>query len=224
MSFTLTSVKHFFRHQKGVSSVEFTLTIAFFLAVLFAIFELGRITIASAYWDYAVAEVVRQTRNTLITTQNNPLGYADEVRKKLINEYHWAQNSGWLGAFPLKLDQNSIKVKVNYSASLKDLVASADNNFRYINNRIDEPCAEFEQDDEGNEIKDAKGHRVCLKFKDDVFHDAAIARYEVTLNPISYRYDNFIAKRLNHLIRHLFKRQFFVVQEHQRAQFKDNWK
>ena len=86
-------MKKFLSNKKGVSTVEFALTVAFYFFVVCLILEFCRISITTAYWDLAITESVREAKNQAaagndyktafekalqnqkITQDNSPIGY-----------------------------------------------------------------------------------------------------------------------------------------------------
>ncbi|MDP8079605.1 TadE/TadG family type IV pilus assembly protein [Phocoenobacter skyensis] len=106
---------NFFTNKKGVSSVEFTLTIGFFFTVVFLIFEFGRIALLSAYWDLTISEGIRLTRS-----QPAPDGdYAKLLKKELIKQHQLREGHNMALFVPENI---SIDVKVNYADSIDDLI------------------------------------------------------------------------------------------------------
>ncbi|WP_424405646.1 TadE/TadG family type IV pilus assembly protein [Pasteurella sp. PK-2025] len=57
-------MKRFISNKKGVSTIEFGLTVGIYFFVVMMIFEFCRLAIATTYWDLAIAESVRITKNT----------------------------------------------------------------------------------------------------------------------------------------------------------------
>ncbi|MFQ1048308.1 TadE/TadG family type IV pilus assembly protein [Avibacterium paragallinarum] len=81
----------FFKQKAGAATVEFTLTIVIFLAVLGSFLELARLSILSAYIDSSTVLAVREVKNT--EGVNN---YGSEVERKLNTEqrdWNWLNNS-----------------------------------------------------------------------------------------------------------------------------------
>lgn len=95
-------MKKFLSDKKGVSTVEFALTVAFYFFVVCLILEFCRISITTAYWDLAITESVREAKNQAaagndyktafekalqnqkITQDNSPMGYLALSSKKYL--------------------------------------------------------------------------------------------------------------------------------------------
>ncbi|MDG6882634.1 Uncharacterised protein [Phocoenobacter uteri] len=121
MSKFFQKLKQFVNHKKGVSSIEFTLTIGIFFTVLFILLEFGRIALLSAYWDLAIAEGVRLTKN-----QQAPNGdYATLLKQELIKQHQLRENGGMALFMP---ENVSIKVDVKYADSIDNLVKGVEGN------------------------------------------------------------------------------------------------
>ena len=56
-------MKKFLSNKKGVSTVEFALTVAFYFFVVCLILEFCRVAITSSYWDLAITESTRIAKN-----------------------------------------------------------------------------------------------------------------------------------------------------------------
>ncbi|MBR0573538.1 MULTISPECIES: TadE family protein [Pasteurellaceae] len=124
-------IKQFVNHKEGVSSIEFTLTIGIFLTVLFVLFEFGRIALLSAYWDLAIAEGVRLTKN-----QKEPSGdYATLLKKEITKQYQ--SRSGNDMAF-LVPDNPSLSVDVKYADSIDNLVKGIEGNVDGFRKAVDD--------------------------------------------------------------------------------------
>ncbi|MDP8170829.1 pilus assembly protein [Pasteurella skyensis] len=115
MNKLLQKLNHLFTNKKGVSSVEFTLTVGFFFTVVFLIFEFGRIALLSAYWDLAVSEGIRLTKS-----QPAPNGdYAKLLKQELIKQHQLREGNNMALFMP---ENVSIDVTVNYADSIDDLI------------------------------------------------------------------------------------------------------
>ncbi|WP_443091757.1 TadE/TadG family type IV pilus assembly protein [Basfia succiniciproducens] len=101
--------------RKGVSSLEFTLTVGLFFMVVFMILELARLTLFTSYWDYLLTESVRITKNQ--RAENND--YASLFRT-VLEQQHQQQNNAVLAFFDVR--DEKIDVKVEYAESVDDLV------------------------------------------------------------------------------------------------------
>ncbi|WP_132690904.1 TadE/TadG family type IV pilus assembly protein [Volucribacter psittacicida] len=115
------TLNHFWKNKKGVSSIEFTLTIGVFLFVVFLILELARIVLLSAYWDLAIAEGVRITKNQKAVNGN----YEELFKKNLIEQRNKYEN--YTLAYLAESSDSKIEVKVEYADTLNDLI---NGNFR----------------------------------------------------------------------------------------------
>lgn len=111
-------INAFIRNKKGATTVEFALTIALFLAVIFAFFELARLSVLSAYMDLTLSQSVKATKNSRVSGAD----YEEAFRKHLTATLNHIQeeNKGW------KLlnmnNTNLIHFEVKYAESVSDLV------------------------------------------------------------------------------------------------------
>lgn len=93
------SLKQFLRNIQGVSSVEFALTVPFFILLLSMVFELARISLLSAYLDFALSEASREAKNRYLGSGD----YQQIFEKKLESEKIWQfLNAG--GTFQIQTD------------------------------------------------------------------------------------------------------------------------
>ncbi|MDU7785205.1 MAG: pilus assembly protein [Aggregatibacter aphrophilus] len=121
-------MKKFLQNKKGVSTVEFALTVAFYFFVVCLILEFCRVTITAAYWDLAITESVRIAKNK--SAEGND--YATEFEKALKQQIVYQENStiGYLA----RLDKNGgYKIDVKYVDCDKGnpcIQALLDNKFR----------------------------------------------------------------------------------------------
>lgn len=59
----MNGIRRFIRNKQGVGTIEFALTVPFFLLLLSMVFELARISLLSAYLDFALSEASREAKN-----------------------------------------------------------------------------------------------------------------------------------------------------------------
>lgn len=112
----MKKLQKFLLNRKGVSTIEFALTIGLFLIVLFMIFEFGRITLLSAYWDLAITDSVRITKNQPADNGD----YAKLFHDTLIKQHKKLVSPTVAGLFAV---QNiDINVNVKYAKSVDDLI------------------------------------------------------------------------------------------------------
>ncbi len=114
----LKKIYQFKYSQKGVVSVEFGLTIAAYVFVIFMIFEMGRIAITNAYWDLAITEAVRFTKNKNLHTSDGD--YAQVLKQQIIQQYNGYSNGTVMGIFAAKLRQP--EVAVDYAKDMQGLL------------------------------------------------------------------------------------------------------
>ncbi|MGR3808761.1 TadE/TadG family type IV pilus assembly protein [Pasteurella testudinis] len=95
----MKNLRRFIRNAKGVSTVEFALTIPFFILLLSMIFELARISLLSAYLDYALSEAAREAKNRYIRGGD----YQQIFTNKLEQEKTW-QFLNFGGSFDIKTE------------------------------------------------------------------------------------------------------------------------
>lgn len=120
------NIRAFIKNKGAVASVEFTLTIGIFFLAFFMILEFGRMAITSAYWDLAVAEGVRETKNSNL--HNTGSNYSQALKQRLEQSYAKSHNSV-MGLFAV--DHPKINVCVDYANSIGGM----------INNLSKNPCA-----------------------------------------------------------------------------------
>ncbi len=197
----MNKFKQFLSQQKGISSIEFTLTIGFFIGVLFLIFEVGRITLASAYWDLAVAESIRETKNDFaIQSAHSPYSYQHSLQVRLQQRYESIAHQGWLSFIPIHIKPNDILVNIYFIHSYQQLAKDVATNFTHV---ADDAC-------------------LAQNSKTPCYKNAAIAYYEVSLHFSYLNAKMPFAPYINRFLKQIFQRQFFVVQEHERSQFQES--
>ncbi|MDG2943688.1 TadE/TadG family type IV pilus assembly protein [Exercitatus varius] len=111
----MNKIKQLLFCRKGVSTIEFTLTVGIFFMVVFMILELARLTLFTAYWDYLLTESVRITKNQ--RAENND--YA-ALFKRILTEQHRQQGNPVLALFEVR--DEKVEAKVEYAESVDDLV------------------------------------------------------------------------------------------------------
>lgn len=182
-------MKEFLSNSKGTSTVEFALTIAFYLFIVMFIFEFCRLAIATAYWDLAITESVRIAKNEQASASN----YEDAFRKALKQQkkFHDESTMGYLAL----LEKNDFEVKVEYVDCAKEVEC--------IQNLLAEKFRQPQKNSEG-EIISPDGRL------------ATLARYSLTYE---YKFVIpllFIPKSWSETI---LNREFVVVQEFERSRF-----
>ena len=100
----------FIHNIKGVSTIEFALTIPIFILLLSMIFELARISLLSAYLDFALSESSREAKNRYLGSCDYQQIFADKLEKEKIWQF---LNSG--GTF---------KISTKYTDNLDTLLAN----------------------------------------------------------------------------------------------------
>ncbi|QLB12348.1 tight adherence protein E [Bisgaardia hudsonensis] len=114
----MKKLKHFLTNKRGVSTIEFALTVGIFFFVLFSIFELGRIALLSAYWDLAITESVRLTKNHRAADGN----YQKAFENILLAEHKKLASPLVMGLFAL--ENITVKVDLKYAESIEDLISN----------------------------------------------------------------------------------------------------
>ncbi|VEJ10194.1 TadE/TadG family type IV pilus assembly protein [Actinobacillus delphinicola] len=137
----LQRISQFKRQQKGVASIEFGLTIGVYLLVIFMIFEMGRIAITNAYWDLAVTEAVRITKNQDLRSSGGD--YAQVLKQQIVRQYNRYSDSTVMGIFAAKLQPPA--VTVNYADNMQDLLKAVANpkGQGFTNNSRNAPLARY---------------------------------------------------------------------------------
>lgn len=103
-------LKRFFKNEQGVAAVEFSLTIAFFIAMVLLIVELSRMAILSAALDLTVAGSVKQTKNIKSTD------YFSEVESRFKEQ---------LGVWDFLDKSNGFVIEVEYAANAAALIKNS---------------------------------------------------------------------------------------------------
>ncbi|TCP94661.1 tight adherence protein E [Cricetibacter osteomyelitidis] len=101
-------MKKFLSNTKGVSTVEFSLTIAIYLFVVVLILEFCRLAITTAYWDLAITESVRIARSQQALEGNYENAFQEALKKQLV-----MQEKSPIGYLAAKA-KNGPKVEVKY--------------------------------------------------------------------------------------------------------------
>ncbi|MFU2059826.1 TadE/TadG family type IV pilus assembly protein [Avibacterium volantium] len=118
-------LKPFLTNKKGVSTVEFSLTIVIFLVIVGSLFELARLSILSAYVDSSSMLAIREVKNT-----ENISNYATRVQEKLNSEqqdWNWLNNSSFSVSVKYYGDKN--KTGANNSDVIQNIInGNGDNN------------------------------------------------------------------------------------------------
>ncbi|MDA5608328.1 TadE/TadG family type IV pilus assembly protein [Pasteurella multocida] len=182
-------MKKFLSNIKGTSSVEFALTIAFYLFVVMFIFEFCRLAVATAYWDLAITESVRIAKNEQAISGN----YEEAFRKALTKQkkFHDESTIGYLAL----LEDNKFDVKVQY--------VDCDKETECIKNLLLNKFRQPQKNHKG-ELISPTGSR------------ATLAQYSLTYKykfmvPLVFIPESWSQVVLN--------REFVVVQEFERSQF-----
>lgn len=101
-------MKKFLLNKKGVSTVEFALTVAFYFFVVCLILEFCRIAITAAYWDLAITESVRIAKNQNVAGDDYAAAFEKALKEQLV--FQEESTIGYLA----RLDKNdgyTIEVK-----------------------------------------------------------------------------------------------------------------
>ena len=183
-------MRKFLSNIKGVSSVEFSFTVALYFFVVVLILEFCRLTIVTSYWDLAIAESVRIAKNENL----NSTGNYEDVFRKALKEQRKLQGESTIG-YLAQLQKNDFDISVKY--------VDCDTGRRCISALLDE---KFRQPKIGNDGKLISPNG----------RDATLARYSLRydyefLVPLPFFPKSWTRSLLN--------REFIVVQEYERSQF-----
>ncbi|MDO4698891.1 MAG: pilus assembly protein [Pasteurellaceae bacterium] len=114
----LRYINVFIKNKMGATTVEFALTIGLFLAVIFAFFELARLSVLSAYMDLTLSQAVKATKNSRVTGAD----YEEAFRQNLTATLNHIQEEN-KGLKLLNMDNtNLIQFEVKYAESVSALV------------------------------------------------------------------------------------------------------
>ena len=114
--------RKFLINNRGVATIEFVLTIFWYFFIVFLILECARVTLSVAYWDLALSEATRISKNQQAT--NTEFGMHDykTLFEKTLRERQKTYRDLSLGLFAIK--ENSFKVDVKYADTIDDLLNS----------------------------------------------------------------------------------------------------
>ena len=115
-------MRKFLLNNRGVATVEFVLTIFWYLFIVFLIFECARVTLSVAYWDLALSEATRIAKNQQAAdTQEGQRDYKS-LFEKALRERQKDYRQSFIGLWAIK--ENSFKVDVKYADNIADLLNS----------------------------------------------------------------------------------------------------
>ncbi|OOF69803.1 TadE/TadG family type IV pilus assembly protein [Rodentibacter caecimuris] len=183
-------MKKFFSNIKGVSTVEFSFTIALYFFVVMLILEFCRLVIVTSYWDLAIAESVRIAKNENV----NSTGNYEEAFRKALKEQRKLQGESTVG-YLAQVQKNDFDISVKY--------VDCDVGRSCISALLDEKFRVPKKDNDGKLIS-PNGK------------EATLARYSLSydyefLVPLPFFPKSWTQSLLN--------REFVVVQEYERSQF-----
>ena len=101
-------MKKFLANKRGVSTVEFALTVAFYFFVVCLILEFCRISITTAYWDLAITESVREAKNQAAAGNDYKIAFEKALQNQKIT-----QDNSPIGYLALS-SKNTYNVQVKY--------------------------------------------------------------------------------------------------------------
>ncbi len=135
-------LSRFLSNTKGVIAIEVGLTIGAYFLILFMIFEMGRIAISNAYWDLAVTESVRITKNKDLHDSN--ADYKKVFRDELEKNYQRYIGGSVMGLFATQI--RDVKISVNYAYTMQNLLNAVDSKKEtegYTNRGQNAPIARY---------------------------------------------------------------------------------
>ncbi|MGY4677254.1 TadE/TadG family type IV pilus assembly protein [Pasteurella sp. P03HT] len=185
-------MKKFLSNSKGTSTVEFALTIAFYLFIVMFIFEFCRLAIATAYWDLAIIESVRIAKNE----QADEANY-EKVFKQVLTEQKKFSDESTMGYLAM-LEKNDFDVKVQYVDCPEEI--------NCLGNLLKDQFRQPKKITNGSYLQIAPNGRL-----------ATLAHYSLKYN---YKFVvplPFIPKSWSEAV---MNREFVVVQEFERSSFK----
>lgn len=102
-------LRNFCREQRGVASIEFSLTVMLFIIMVFFIAELSRMAYVSSVIDLAVSEAAKEGKNA---PEDNG-GYQRRFRN------HLTEQGGSLWFFLTRED--AVELSIHYANSVSDM-------------------------------------------------------------------------------------------------------
>ncbi len=114
------------KNKQGVVTIEITLTVAFYFMIIFMIFEIGRLAITNAYWNYAVQNAVRETRLADLSKTGD---YETKFRDNIRDAYKNMTKDGVMGLFASDIKPNDISIHVDCANSITALANVSKGNY-----------------------------------------------------------------------------------------------
>ncbi|OOF54425.1 protein TadE [Rodentibacter genomosp. 2] len=183
-------MKKFLSNIKGISTVEFSFTVAFYFLVVTLILEFCRLTIVTSYWDLAIAESVRIAKNE----NANSMGNYEEVFRKALEEQRKLQGESTIG-YLAQVQKSDFDISVKY--------VDCDAGRSCVSALLDE---KFRQPKIGKD-----GELISPNGR-----DATLARYSLSYD---YEFLVLLPFFPKSWTKSLLNREFVVVQEYERSQF-----
>ena len=188
-------MKKFLSDKKGVSTVEFALTVVFYFFVVCLILEFCRVAITAAYWDLAITESVRIAKNQ----EANGGNYADVFEKALKEQAVMKESS--VMSYLARIDTPSKDGKKGPQLSAKYVDCQQQN--KCIDALLEKKFREPQKDNKGNLIAPANGI------------SATLAVYTLDYN---YRFLTLPFLSAD-IVNHVLRREVITVQEFGRSKF-----
>ncbi|ACS96617.1 protein TadE [Aggregatibacter aphrophilus NJ8700] len=131
-------MKKFLSNKKGVSTVEFALTVAFYFFVVCLILEFCRVAITSSYWDLAITESTRIAKNQSAPGDDYKKAFETALRQQAV-----AQEKSTIG-YLVQLNNGGIEIDVKYVNCSRETCIKAllNNDFRtpkVVNGKLVDP-------------------------------------------------------------------------------------
>ncbi|MBN6065612.1 pilus assembly protein [Aggregatibacter actinomycetemcomitans] len=188
-------MKKFLSNKKGVSTVEFALTVVFYFFVVCLILEFCRVAITAAYWDLAITESVRIAKNQEATGGNYEEAFEKALKEQAV------MKEGSVMSYLARIDAPSKNGKKGPQISVKYVDCQQRNGCidALLANKFREP----KKDSKGNIISPANGIL------------ATLAVYTLDYN---YRFLTLPFLSAD-IVNHVLKREVIAVQEFDRDQF-----
>ena len=118
-------MKKFFLNSRGTSTVEFALTVFAYFLVVAMIIELGRVALASAYFDLAIAQSVTEAKNQKAADTSYSKSDYKQLFEDALDKAQKLQRESPMGY--LAVQEEKISIDVKYADSIEDLL---NENFR----------------------------------------------------------------------------------------------
>lgn len=103
--------RHFVRDNKGVASIEFSLTVILFIALVLFVAEIARMAYISSIIDLAVSEAAKESKNASASDNG---GYDSRFQARI------TQQGGAIWGFLTRPD--AVTMDITYADSITDMI------------------------------------------------------------------------------------------------------